>query len=163
MDFIRSPVSAALSVLLGLHGLRSGSLDVSGALAAIVAGDLTLGVPDIKLFGVLMIAFYLAGSRATKCECSAVSNRPLVTTNWANVRVTQSRPLIRLLSKRHISPPSGKSRQAAIGTRSKSCATATSARQRLYFGSNTAASLTRGHMRGGASSTLATIRVGCSS
>ena len=72
---VKSPFAAGLSVLLGVHGLRSGSLSLSGAFAAIVAGDLTLGLPDLRLFGALLIAFYLAGSRATKGAQSRLASQ----------------------------------------------------------------------------------------
>jgi hypothetical protein len=38
-------LTALVSVALGLHGFRKGSLDVSGAIAAALAGYLTLGQP----------------------------------------------------------------------------------------------------------------------
>ena len=54
-----------LATLLSVHGLRKRSLSPSGAVTAFVVG---FGMMSVKLhvFGVGLIAFYLAGSRATK-------------------------------------------------------------------------------------------------
>ena len=57
--------SLALSTLLALRGLRSTSLSKSGAVAALVYGYVTLASP-LRLFGVCLLGFYLAGSKATK-------------------------------------------------------------------------------------------------
>ncbi|KIM37475.1 hypothetical protein M413DRAFT_77158 [Hebeloma cylindrosporum] len=57
-----------LALLLSGHGLRKKSLSPSGALAAFVVGFLMMS-GGVRVFGVALIGFYLAGSRATKCEC----------------------------------------------------------------------------------------------
>lgn len=54
-----------ISVALAAHGLRKGSLSNSGAIAAFMVGYGHLANP-LKVFGVGLIFFYLAGSRATK-------------------------------------------------------------------------------------------------
>ncbi|KAI0355212.1 hypothetical protein OH77DRAFT_1437130 [Trametes cingulata] len=54
-----------LAVALSLHGLRKRSLSPSGAAAAFFVGYTMLSVP-LRTFGVALIVFYLAGSRATK-------------------------------------------------------------------------------------------------
>ncbi|OSD02188.1 hypothetical protein PYCCODRAFT_1368246 [Trametes coccinea BRFM310] len=54
-----------LAVALSLHGLRKRSLSPSGAIAAFIVGYTTLSVP-LRTFGIALIIFYLAGSRATK-------------------------------------------------------------------------------------------------
>ncbi|KAI0823802.1 integral membrane protein DUF92-domain-containing protein [Trametes gibbosa] len=54
-----------LAVGLSLHGLRKRSLSPSGAAAAFFVGYTMLAVP-LRTFGVSLIIFYLAGSRATK-------------------------------------------------------------------------------------------------
>ncbi|KAI0363414.1 hypothetical protein BV20DRAFT_958350 [Pilatotrama ljubarskyi] len=54
-----------LAVALSLHGLRKRSLSPSGAAAAFCVGYTMLSVP-LRTFGVALIVFYLAGSRATK-------------------------------------------------------------------------------------------------
>ncbi|KAI0761496.1 integral membrane protein DUF92-domain-containing protein [Trametes elegans] len=61
------PFSTPLVLALGLalHGLRKRSLSPSGAAAAFVVGYTMLSVP-LRTFGVSLIVFYLAGSRATK-------------------------------------------------------------------------------------------------
>lgn len=59
------PVALLLALLLAAHGLRKGSLSQDGAITAFLAGYAHLANP-IKLFGVLLIGFYLIGSRATK-------------------------------------------------------------------------------------------------
>jgi uncharacterized membrane protein len=59
------PGAALVATGLAGHGLRKGSLSASGAAAAWLAGYAHLANP-LKLFGVTMIVFYLAGSRATK-------------------------------------------------------------------------------------------------
>jgi len=63
------PGSAGLALLLGTHGLRKGSLAPSGAIAASALGFLTLASP-LRVFGVTLLAFYFAGSRATKYKAS---------------------------------------------------------------------------------------------
>ncbi|GAA5957936.1 hypothetical protein JCM3765_006210 [Sporobolomyces pararoseus] len=59
--------SLVLSTLLALRGLRSTSLSKSGAVAALVYGYVTLASP-LRLFGVCLLGFYLAGSKATKVK-----------------------------------------------------------------------------------------------
>lgn len=59
------PGAALVATGLAGHGYRKGSLSGSGAAGAWVAGYAHLANP-VKLFGVTMIVFYLAGSRATK-------------------------------------------------------------------------------------------------
>ncbi|KAH9857431.1 integral membrane protein DUF92-domain-containing protein [Lenzites betulinus] len=54
-----------LAVALSLHGLRKRSLSPSGAAAAFFVGYTMLNVP-LRTFGISLIIFYLAGSRATK-------------------------------------------------------------------------------------------------
>jgi hypothetical protein len=54
-------------LLLSGHGLRKKSLSPSGALTAVVVGSLMLS-GGVRAFGLALIALYLAGSRATKCE-----------------------------------------------------------------------------------------------
>ncbi|SCV74761.1 BQ2448_7790 [Microbotryum intermedium] len=61
------PFTLAFAVLLGFHGYRSGSLSRSGATAASILGYITLANP-LKLFGVALLVFYFAGSRATKVK-----------------------------------------------------------------------------------------------
>lgn len=56
-----------LALLLAAHGLRKGSLSTSGAIAAVAAGFATMGNPSAA-FGVMLIVFYLTGSRATKVK-----------------------------------------------------------------------------------------------
>jgi len=55
----------ALALLLALRGLRSTSLSKSGAVAALLYGYTTLASP-LRVFGVCLLGFYLAGSKATK-------------------------------------------------------------------------------------------------
>ncbi|KAK0551254.1 hypothetical protein OC845_002263 [Tilletia horrida] len=73
------PLPAALTVLLAAHGVRKGSLSTSGALAALVAGYGTLANP-LPTFGVMLLVFYLTGSRATKVKAGikATLERELV-------------------------------------------------------------------------------------
>jgi hypothetical protein len=59
------PIPIAFAVLLAGHGLRKGSLSVSGALAAFVVGS-TMCAVQLRTFAVSLIGFYLLGSRATK-------------------------------------------------------------------------------------------------
>ncbi|GAA5871742.1 hypothetical protein JCM1840_003986 [Sporobolomyces johnsonii] len=63
------PVSCLLALLMALRGLRSASLSRSGALTAFVLGYLTLANP-LRVFGVCLLGFYLAGSRATKVKAA---------------------------------------------------------------------------------------------
>ena len=67
------PVAALIALALALHGYRKGSLSDSGAVAAFLVGYLHLANP-LKVFGVVLIGFYLVGSRVTK-----VSRAPLAT------------------------------------------------------------------------------------
>lgn len=59
------PISLALATLVAYRGTRSGSLNTSGALAAATLGYTALANP-LSVFGVCLLGFYLAGSRATK-------------------------------------------------------------------------------------------------
>lgn len=59
------PFPLALAVYLGASGYRKGSLSANGAITASVVGYATMANP-FPGFGCLLIAFYLAGSRATK-------------------------------------------------------------------------------------------------
>lgn len=59
------PLALTLALLLSTHGHHKGSLSPSGSLAAFFIGYLSLANPN-PTFGVVLIAFYLAGSRATK-------------------------------------------------------------------------------------------------
>ena len=59
-----------LSHLLSAHGLRKKSLSSSGALTALIVGFLAM-TGGTRVFGVMLIGFYLVGSRATKCEYGA--------------------------------------------------------------------------------------------
>lgn len=61
------PVALALAIALATHGRRKGSLAPSGALAAFAVGYLTMANP-LPLFGVVLIVFYLTGSRVTKVK-----------------------------------------------------------------------------------------------
>lgn len=54
-----------LALYLGSSGVRKGSLAPSGGLAAVLVGFTMLSVP-LRAFGAALIAFYLAGSKATK-------------------------------------------------------------------------------------------------
>ncbi|KAE8258971.1 hypothetical protein A4X13_0g1326 [Tilletia indica] len=76
------PIAAALTVLIAVHGLRKGSLSSSGAMGALVAGYGTLANP-LPTFGVLLLVFYLTGSRATKvkADVKARLEREAVTTS----------------------------------------------------------------------------------
>jgi uncharacterized membrane protein len=65
---LHSP-SLLFSLLVAFRGLRSGSLSPSGALAAGVLGWLALGNP-LALWGSCLLAFYGAGSKATKVRSS---------------------------------------------------------------------------------------------
>ncbi|GAA6006698.1 hypothetical protein JCM11491_003150 [Sporobolomyces phaffii] len=59
--------SLVVSALLALRGVRSTSLSTSGAVAAFVCGYVTLASP-LRVFGVCLLGFYLAGSKATKVK-----------------------------------------------------------------------------------------------
>jgi uncharacterized membrane protein len=59
------PVSLIIATGLASHGLRKGSLSLSGAIAAFLVGYGHLANP-VRAFGTALIFFYLAGSRATK-------------------------------------------------------------------------------------------------
>lgn len=73
----------ALAVLVAVRGLRSGSLDRSGAGAAALLGYCALANP-LSLFGTCLLGFYLAGSRATKVSASPCSNcRPRSSLSYA--------------------------------------------------------------------------------
>ncbi len=63
-------ISLAIALLLSAHGLRKKSLSSSGALTALIVGFLAM-TGGTRVFGVMLIGFYLVGSRATKCECGA--------------------------------------------------------------------------------------------
>lgn len=54
-----------VATVLGVHGYRSGSLNLSGAITASILGYLTLANP-LKLFGICLLVFYFVGSRITK-------------------------------------------------------------------------------------------------
>jgi len=56
-----------LALVLSGHGWRKGSLSPSGAVTAFMVGLLMMA-GGTRVFGVALIGFYLAGSRATKCE-----------------------------------------------------------------------------------------------
>ncbi|OJA20971.1 hypothetical protein AZE42_09176 [Rhizopogon vesiculosus] len=58
-------IPLVIAVLLSVHGLRSRSLSLSGAITAFVVGFSILAVP-VRTIGVTLIVFYLIGSRATK-------------------------------------------------------------------------------------------------
>src|SRR5437016_13309732 len=68
MEQVQASYPLFLALLLSGHGLRKKSLSPSGALAAFAVGFLMIS-GGVRLFGVALIGFYLAGSRATKCEC----------------------------------------------------------------------------------------------
>lgn len=66
MDVTSVPIIPILiAVLLASHGLRKKSLSPRGALTAFTVGTLTLA-PRAHTFGIVLLAFYLAGSRATR-------------------------------------------------------------------------------------------------
>lgn len=58
---------ATLAIGLGYHGYRKGSLSASGGLAAAGVGYAHLANPH-PAFGLLLLSFYFAGSRATKVK-----------------------------------------------------------------------------------------------
>ncbi|BGP03928.1 hypothetical protein NBRC10513v2_007670 [Rhodotorula toruloides] len=63
------PLSLALAILVAYRGTRSGSLNTSGGLAAATLGYAALANP-LSVFGVCLLGFYLAGSRATKVKAA---------------------------------------------------------------------------------------------
>jgi len=58
-------IPLALALLLSLHGLRKKSLSPDGAITAFIVG-FTIMSSAVWAFGIGLIAFYLAGSKATK-------------------------------------------------------------------------------------------------
>ncbi|ORZ33096.1 integral membrane protein DUF92-domain-containing protein [Catenaria anguillulae PL171] len=58
-------IAIILSLLLAVHGLRKKSLSTSGAAAGLLVGLITFNHPH-PVFGVILVAFYLSGSRVTK-------------------------------------------------------------------------------------------------
>lgn len=56
-----------IATVLAVHGWRRKSLSPQGAVAAFVVGFLMLSIP-LRAFGISLLVFYIAGSRATKCE-----------------------------------------------------------------------------------------------
>jgi uncharacterized membrane protein len=58
-----------LALALAGHGLRKRSLSPPGAAAALLVGASMMAVP-LRTFGLALIGFYLAGSRATKVGSS---------------------------------------------------------------------------------------------
>ncbi|BEJ04785.1 hypothetical protein CcaverHIS641_0206020 [Cutaneotrichosporon cavernicola] len=86
------PGAALVATGLAGHGYRKGSLSSSGAIAAWIAGYPHLANP-LKLFGVTMIVFYLAGSRATKVKAAVKAtledgpdpSKPGGNRNWVQV------------------------------------------------------------------------------
>ena len=68
------PGAAAIATFLSAHGWRRGSLSPLGAVAAGLVGYAHLANP-VNVFGVGLIFFYLAGSRATKvCDSFRTSS-----------------------------------------------------------------------------------------
>ncbi|GAA5970915.1 hypothetical protein JCM21900_000571 [Sporobolomyces salmonicolor] len=63
------PVSLLVALLMALRGLRSSSLSRSGALTAFLLGYLTLA-NSLRVFGVCLLGFYLAGSKATRVKAA---------------------------------------------------------------------------------------------
>ncbi|CEQ41094.1 SPOSA6832_02770, partial [Sporobolomyces salmonicolor] len=63
------PVSLLVALLMALRGLRSSSLSHSGALTAFLLGYLTLA-NSLRVFGVCLLGFYLAGSKATRVKAA---------------------------------------------------------------------------------------------
>ncbi|GAA5982880.1 hypothetical protein JCM10908_006820 [Rhodotorula pacifica] len=61
--------SLAVAVLVAARGYRSGSLNKSGAAAAALLGYSALANP-LSVFGVCLLGFYLAGSRATRVKAA---------------------------------------------------------------------------------------------
>ncbi|KAL2916568.1 hypothetical protein HK105_204001 [Polyrhizophydium stewartii] len=58
-------IVAAIVLWLGVNGVRKKSLSPSGAVAAMVLGAVVFSHPS-RLFGVVLLAFYLSSSRLTK-------------------------------------------------------------------------------------------------
>ncbi|GAA5902366.1 DUF92 domain-containing protein [Sporobolomyces salmoneus] len=83
--------SLLIATLLALRGYGSTSLSKSGAVAALVYGYLTLASP-LRLFGVCLLGFYLAGSRATKMKAQIKAtfeepeHSPLPSTSTSSTR-----------------------------------------------------------------------------
>lgn len=80
------PGAFAIAVLAAARGYRSGSLDPGGAAAAALLGYSALANP-LSVFGVCLLGFYLAGSRATKVRCRAACSalelpRPVLTYSY---------------------------------------------------------------------------------
>ncbi|GAA6062514.1 hypothetical protein JCM10212_001564 [Sporobolomyces blumeae] len=63
------PGAFLIAALASGRGLRNTSLSPSGAVAALVLGYSTLA-SDLRVFGVCLLGFYLAGSRATKVKAA---------------------------------------------------------------------------------------------
>lgn len=59
------PIPLGISVYLGYSGYRKGSLSLDGAVTASIVGYASMANPFIG-YGLTLITFYLAGSRATK-------------------------------------------------------------------------------------------------
>jgi hypothetical protein len=69
-----SRAHACHSIRPGLHGRRSGSLSLSGAICASALGYLVLANP-LRVFGVCLLTFYFAGSQATKVSSHSIWNK----------------------------------------------------------------------------------------
>lgn len=67
MEQVQNFYPFLIALLLSGHGLRKKSLSPSGASTALVVGFLMMS-GGVRAFGLALIALYLAGSRATKCE-----------------------------------------------------------------------------------------------
>jgi uncharacterized membrane protein len=67
-------ISFCLCGVLALHGLKSKSLSISGALAATVVGLVTFS-RELWLFWVVLLVFYLLGSRVTKVRLPLLLKR----------------------------------------------------------------------------------------
>ncbi|EGG07586.1 uncharacterized protein MELLADRAFT_85418 [Melampsora larici-populina 98AG31] len=63
------PWSFVTVVLLSIHNFRKASLQLSGALAALLIGYTTLANPN-PIFGISLISFFLIGNKATKYKQS---------------------------------------------------------------------------------------------
>lgn len=63
------PWSFITVVLLSIHNFRKASLQLSGALAALLIGYTTLANPN-PIFGTSLVSFYLIGNKATKYKQS---------------------------------------------------------------------------------------------
>lgn len=61
------PQSLFAALALAAHGLRKGSLNRSGALAAAILGYATLANP-LSCWAAMLLVFYFGGSRATKVK-----------------------------------------------------------------------------------------------